>query len=78
MLLYLLYLVHVCLLFSFSAIYGYNFCKSAARAFSILLANILRVGAINSVGFFILTLGKVAIIAAVEIIAFQWLRVNKI
>ena len=41
-----------------TAIYGYNFCKAAQKAFSLLTSNILRVAAINSVGTFVLFLGK--------------------
>ena len=61
-----------------SAIYGYNFCKSAATAFGILLKNILRVAAINSVGFFILLLSKVGVVVIVEVIAFEWLKVTSV
>ena len=46
------------------AIYGYNFCKAAQKAFSLLTANILRVAAINSVGTFVLFLGKLAVVAS--------------
>lgn len=42
-----------------TAIYGYNFLKSARVAFFTLLRNILRVAAVNMVSEFILTLGKV-------------------
>ncbi len=37
----------------------YNFCKAARKAFLLLAANVLRVAAINSVGTFVLFLGKV-------------------
>ena len=63
--------------FTITAIYGYNFCKSAATAFGILLKNVLRVAAINSVGFFILFLGKIGVVVIVEVIAFEWLKVTK-
>ena len=58
------------------AIYGYNFCKAAQKAFSLLTSNILRVAAINSVGTFVLFLGKVAVVVStvfigVEIMHFQ-------
>ena len=42
-----------------TAIYGYSFCKSARRAFFLLLRNILRVAAVNLVADFVLILGKV-------------------
>ena len=51
-----------------TAIYGYNFCKAAQKAFSLLTSNILRVAAINSVGTFVLFLGKVAVVASTVII----------
>jgi len=40
------------------AINGTNFCKSACDAVATLLSNPLRVIAINSVGLFVLFLGK--------------------
>ena len=42
-----------------SAIYGYGFCKSAQKAFTLLANNALRVTAINFVGAFVLFLSKV-------------------
>ncbi|PIK45519.1 hypothetical protein BSL78_17623 [Apostichopus japonicus] len=36
------------------AIYGHSFCKSAQRAFTVIVSNALRVAAINSVGDFLL------------------------
>lgn len=44
-----------------AAIYGNNFCWSASRAFQMLSNNALRVIAINSVGDFILFLGKAGV-----------------
>lgn len=41
-----------------TAIYGYGFCKSARRAFFLLLRNILRVAAVNMVASFVLIIGK--------------------
>lgn len=43
------------------AIRGDNFCNSAKRAFQLLLANVLRVGAVNVIGDFMMFLGKVFI-----------------
>ena len=43
-----------------TAIYGFSFCKSARRAFFLLLRNILRVAAVNLVADFVLILGKVS------------------
>ena len=48
-----------------AAIYGKNFCASAQRAFRLITSNALRVAAINSVGDFVLFLGKVAVVVAV-------------
>lgn len=53
------------------AIYGYNFCKAAQKAFSLLTSNILRVAAINSVGTFVLFLGKVAVVTSTVFIGAQ-------
>ncbi|XP_022673531.1 choline transporter-like protein 1 isoform X4 [Varroa destructor] len=46
------------------SIHGYPFCEAAHEAFGLLSSNILRLSAINSVGDFILFLGKVAVVAA--------------
>nr|XP_046270303.1 choline transporter-like protein 1 isoform X2 [Scatophagus argus] len=46
-----------------TAINGTNFCTSACDAFLILVENALRVAAINSVGDFILFLGKVLVVS---------------
>ena len=53
------------------AIYGYNFCKAARKAFTLLTSNILRVAAINSVGTFVLFLGKLSVVASTVIIGIQ-------
>lgn len=53
------------------AIYGYNFCKAAQKAFSLLTSNILRVAAINSVGTFVLFLGKVSVVVSTVFIGIQ-------
>ncbi len=42
-----------------TSIYGYSFCKSARKAFFLLLRNILRVAAVNMVASFLLLIGKV-------------------
>lgn len=46
-----------------TAIYGCNFCTGGRKAFQALSSNILRVAAINSVGDFVLFVGKVLIVA---------------
>ncbi|KAL0124600.1 hypothetical protein PUN28_006453 [Cardiocondyla obscurior] len=45
-----------------TAIYGCNFCTGGKKAFQALSNNILRVAAINSVGDFVLFLGKVLVV----------------
>ncbi|XP_030851510.1 choline transporter-like protein 1 isoform X3 [Strongylocentrotus purpuratus] len=45
------------------AIEGDGFCSSAAKAFTVLLSNALRVAAINCVGDFVLFLGKLMVVA---------------
>ena len=61
---------------SSTAIYGYSFCKGAQRAFTLLVSNALRVGAINSVGAFVLLLGKLAVTAIVVIIGLEIFKVT--
>ncbi|XP_076320021.1 choline transporter-like protein 1 isoform X3 [Tachypleus tridentatus] len=56
------------------AIYGYSFCKAAQQAFHLLSSNVLRVAAINSLGDFILLLGKVGVAVAT---AFAGLEIIK-
>ncbi|KAK0163239.1 hypothetical protein PV327_006944 [Microctonus hyperodae] len=46
-----------------TAIYGCSFCSGGKKAFRALSDNILRVAAINSVGDFVLFLGKVLVVA---------------
>ncbi|XP_071496437.1 choline transporter-like protein 2, partial [Diadema antillarum] len=55
-------------------IYGYGFCKAAQKAFSLLVSNALRVAAINSVGNFLLLLGKATVTACVVVIGMQLLQ----
>ncbi|XP_072016877.1 choline transporter-like protein 1 [Amphiura filiformis] len=56
------------------AIYGYSFCRAAHKAFSLIVSNVLRVAAINSVGDFILFLGKGAVVASVVVIGLELLK----
>ncbi|XP_022093439.1 choline transporter-like protein 1 isoform X2 [Acanthaster planci] len=56
------------------AIYGYSFCKAARKAFTLIVSNALRVAAINSVGDFVLLLGKATVVAAVVVIGMQLLK----
>ncbi|KAK3591236.1 hypothetical protein CHS0354_010601 [Potamilus streckersoni] len=56
------------------AIQGTNFCTSAHKAFTVLVGNALRVAAINSVGDFILFLGKIGVMAATAAVGIIWLK----
>lgn len=59
----------------FLAIYGDNFCSSGQQAFKIITSNVLRVAAINSVGDFVLFLGKVLVVTSTVLIGFKTLEV---
>ncbi|XP_065191270.1 choline transporter-like protein 4 [Sycon ciliatum] len=52
------------------AIYGYNFCKAARKAFNLILRNIVRVVVLNKITAFILFLGKLLITGITGVIAF--------
>lgn len=56
------------------AIQGTSFCKSAAKSFTVLVNNALRVAAINSVGDFILFLGKIGVMAATAAVGVIWFK----
>lgn len=56
--------------------YGYSYCKAAKQAHKILVSNVLRVAAINSVGDFVLMLGKVLVVMATVSIAVEMLEVR--
>ncbi|XP_044269021.1 choline transporter-like protein 1 isoform X2 [Tribolium madens] len=56
------------------AMYGYSFCQAGRQAFKLLVANVLRVTAINSVGDFVLFLGKVLVVAATVLIGTKMLQ----
>eukprot|EP00033_Pygsuia_biforma_P000840 GCRY01000978.1.p1 GENE.GCRY01000978.1~~GCRY01000978.1.p1 ORF type:complete len:697 (+),score=211.66 GCRY01000978.1:143-2233(+) len=45
------------------AIYGYPFCEAARRAFQLIFRNILRVATVNTIGEFLIFLGKIFICA---------------
>lgn len=59
-----------------AAIYGDNFCSSAQKAYSLLARNALRVAAINTVGDFVLFLGKLGVVTAVVFIGIELLQVG--
>ncbi|XP_052775735.1 choline transporter-like protein 1 isoform X1 [Mya arenaria] len=56
------------------AIEGKNFCQSAAKSFTTLVNNALRVAAINSVGDFVLFLGKIGVMAATAAVGLLWFK----
>jgi len=60
-----------------TAIYGYNFCRAAMKAFQLLMANALRVAAINSIGTFVLFLGKMVVVIATGVISYYILKDNR-
>nr|CAD7194963.1 unnamed protein product [Timema douglasi] len=54
-----------------TAIHGSSFCRSGKQAFSLLSANALRVAAINSVGDFVLFLGKAMVVISTVLIGIK-------
>ncbi|KYQ54280.1 Choline transporter-like protein 1 [Trachymyrmex zeteki] len=60
-----------------TAIYGCNFCTAGRKAFQALSSNILRVAAINSVGDFVLFLGKVLVVTLTVVSGIYLMQVQK-
>jgi len=60
--------------YTITAIEGKNFCSAARRAFGIIASNVLRVAAINSVGDFVLFLGKVGVMASTLAVGIVWFK----
>lgn len=58
-----------------AAIYGYSFCRAAQKAFLLIVANALRVAAINSIGDFVLFLGKLISVAIVAVAGYEFMKV---
>ncbi|XP_045462805.1 choline transporter-like protein 1 [Harmonia axyridis] len=56
------------------AAYGYSFCKGGRQAFKLLVANALRVAAINSIGDTTLFLGKVITVIATVFVGMKMLE----
>ncbi|PNF24375.1 hypothetical protein B7P43_G09650 [Cryptotermes secundus] len=54
-----------------TALFGYSFCQAGQRAFKHLSSNALRVAAINSVGDFVLFLGKALVVIATVLIGIK-------
>lgn len=65
------------LYFIILAIYGCGFCTGGRKAFRVLSDNILRVAAINSVGDFVLFLGKVLVVALTVVAGVYLIQVRK-
>ena len=67
-------------LFSFgpliAAMHGYNFCTASRKAFNLLVNNVIRVAAINSVGDFVLFLAKVTIVTLTVLLGIVILQVG--
>ncbi|KAJ3445544.1 ctl-like protein [Anaeramoeba flamelloides] len=58
------------------AVYGQSFCQSTKRAFHLIGRNIFRVMAINTVGDFLLFLGKLSVATATGLIAMIMCKAN--
>ncbi|XP_062578584.1 choline transporter-like protein 1 isoform X1 [Saccostrea cucullata] len=56
------------------AIFGHSFCTGAKKAFMLILENALRVAAINSIGDFVLFLGKLSTVAVVLVVGNEFFR----
>jgi hypothetical protein len=56
---------------------GSSFCVAGKRAFRILSTNSLRVIAINSIGDFVLFLGKVFVVVATVLIGIELIQVRR-
>jgi solute carrier family 44 protein 1 (choline transporter-like protein) len=59
-----------------AAIFGYSFCRAGQQAFKHLSSNALRVAAINSVGDFVLFLGKALVVVATVLIGIKMFDVS--
>lgn len=58
------------------AIFGHSFCTGAKKAFLLILENALRVAAINSIGDFVLFLGKLSTMAVVLVVGNEFFQVS--
>ena len=58
------------------SIHGCNFCSGCFKAFKLLANNILRVAAINTVGDFVLFLGKLAVVVATVLIGIEIVEIR--
>lgn len=53
---------------------GYCFCKAGQQAFKLLVSNVLQVAAINSVGDFVLFLGKLVVVVSTVLLGVEVLQ----
>lgn len=53
-----------------------SFCNAGKRAFQLISSNALRVFAINSIGDFVLFLGKVFVVTATVLIGIEMIQVT--
>nr|XP_021000008.1 choline transporter-like protein 4 [Parasteatoda tepidariorum] len=54
------------------AVYGKNFCRSARKAFMLLMRNVLRVIVIDKLTDFLLFLGKLVVVVTVGVLSFYY------
>ena len=54
-----------------TAVYGYSFCKSSRKSFSLLLKNFVRAGTLDKVTDFILFIGKLIVVSIVALVTFS-------
>jgi solute carrier family 44 protein 1 (choline transporter-like protein) len=57
-------------------IHGTSFCTAGKRAFKLLSSNALHMFAINSVGDFILLLGKIFVVISTVLIGMEMIQVS--
>jgi choline transporter-like protein 2/4/5 len=55
-----------------TGVYGFNFCKSAATAFGIIVSNVLRFTVVDKLTGFLLLLSKLAVTAAIGVLSFYF------
>lgn len=63
---------------SIAAIHGYGFRQAGARAFNLIINNIMRVLAISTVGDYVLSLAKLFVAAGSASLGYLMIRVSYI
>lgn len=58
--------------FIITAVYGYNFCRAAAKAFKLITSNAVRLIVVDKISNFLLLLSNLAITSLVGILAFYF------